>query len=401
VRGLGLSRELWAVQVGIFLNTLGWGAVLPFEIIYLHNGRGFSLGTAGLVVGTITGVAVVTAPAVGPLIDRLGARVTALCAGVLLATGYAILAFAQAPDVAFAGAALAGAGNGALNPSQSALIATLSPTDRRHRTNAVSRVATNAGFGFGGALGGVVAASGLQGFVGLFLFNAATYLLYVCILAGVVRESPRPAPIVGGYRLVLRDPAFVHLALANVAMIAVGWGVFSWLIPAYARNGLGVGERLIGLLLLANAFTVVVAQVPIATLAEGHRRVVLMAMAGVVFAVACLLLVVANLNPGTTYAVLVAAAVLVGVGECFHTTALMPLVADLAPAALRGRYMAAMGFSWWIGLTIAPTAGGLLLGISPAGFFIGSAAAALVAAAALLALDRRLPIAARLTPRPI
>jgi hypothetical protein len=32
------------VQAGIFLNALGWGAVLPFEIIYLHDGRGFSLG---------------------------------------------------------------------------------------------------------------------------------------------------------------------------------------------------------------------------------------------------------------------------------------------------------------------------------------------------------------------
>lgn len=401
MRGLGLSRELWIVQTGIFLNTLGWGAVLPFEIIYLHNGRGFSVGTAGLVVGAITGAAVVTAPAVGPLIDLLGARITTLCAGVLLATGYTILAFAQMPDVAFTGAALAGAGNGALNPGQSALLATLSPTDRRHRTTAVSRVATNAGFGLGGALGGVIAASGLEGFEVLFLFNAVTYLIYVSILAAVVRESPRPAPMVGGYRLVLRDGPFVHLAVANVAMIAVGWGVFSWLIPAYARNGLGVGERMIGLLLLANALTVVVAQVPIARLAEGHRRVVLMATAGVVFAVACLLVAVAHVNPGTTYAFLVGAAVLVGLGESFHTTALTPLVADLAPAALRGRYMAAMGLSWWIGLTVAPGAGGLLLGISPPGLFIGSAAAAVVSATSILALDRRLPIAARLTPRPI
>src|SRR5690349_23112531 len=68
----GLSREVWLVQVGIFLNALGWGAVLPFEVIYLHDGRGLSLGTAGLVVGTLTGTAVVTAPLVGPLIDRLG-----------------------------------------------------------------------------------------------------------------------------------------------------------------------------------------------------------------------------------------------------------------------------------------------------------------------------------------
>jgi hypothetical protein len=35
----------------------------------------------------------------------------------------------------------------------------------------------------------------------------------------------------------------------------------------------------------------------------------------------------------------------------------MPLAADLAPEGLRGRYMALVGFSWWIGLAIAPTLG--------------------------------------------
>ena len=28
--GFGLSRELWLVEVGVFLNMLGYGAVLPF-----------------------------------------------------------------------------------------------------------------------------------------------------------------------------------------------------------------------------------------------------------------------------------------------------------------------------------------------------------------------------------
>src|SRR5215813_1797767 len=102
----GLSRELWLVQAGIFLNMLGYGAVLPFEIIYLHDGRGFGLGVAGLIVGTLTGVAVPAAPLVGPLIDRFGARATTAVAGVALAGGYAGLASAHSPGYAFAAAAL-------------------------------------------------------------------------------------------------------------------------------------------------------------------------------------------------------------------------------------------------------------------------------------------------------
>ena len=394
----GLPRTLWLVQAGIFLNMLGYGAVLPFEIIYLHDGRGFSVGTAGLAVGLITGMAVVAAPLAGPLIDRYGARAIAVGAGVALAGGYAGLALARTPAQAFAAAALAGAGNGALNPSQSALLAALAPADRRHRAAAVSRVAGNVGIGIGGALGGLVAATGLTGFVALCLANAVTYLMYVCVLAAVVHEQARSEPVRGGYRVVVRDRAFMHLACVNVVIIGVGWGVFSWLLPPYVKTETGASTPLVGLLLLANAFTVVVAQVPVARLAEGRRRVVMTALSGAIFAAACLLVTAVG-DASFAYPVLLIASIAAGIGECAHTTALMPLVADLAPQGLRGRYMAAMGFSWWIGLTAAPALGAQLLARSPRTVFLAGAVLAAMAAVAALMLERKLPARAVLTPR--
>jgi MFS family permease len=398
--GLGLSREVWLVQIGIFLNALGWGAVLPFEVIYLHDGRRFSLGTAGLVVGTLTAVAVLSAPCSGPLIDRVGSRVVVAGAGVALAAGYGGLAFAHTEPVAFAAAAVAGTGNGALQPAQSTLLAALAARDIRHRASAVARVCTNAGFGFGGALGGFIARFGLGGFRALFLFNAATYLAYVGVLVTVVRREPSSRPLAGGYREVLSDRTFLHLAATNAVIIAIGWGVISWIVPPYAKSELGVGSQLIGLLLLANAVTVVVAQVPIAKLAEGRRRGVMMAIGAGLLAVACLLILAARSLGADAYGALVVATVTVGVGECFHTAVLMPLVADLAPDHLRGRYMATTSLSWWIGLTLAPTVGTQLLNNSTAVTFVGSAIAAGAASVSMLALDRRLPDAARLTPVP-
>jgi MFS family permease len=398
--GLGLPRELWLIQAGVLLNALGWGAVLPFEVIYLHDGRGFSLGTAGLVVGTLTGVAVVAAPCAGPLIDRFGPRATAAGSGIALAAGYAGLGLAHTEAWAFAAAALGGAGNGGLLPAQSTLIAGLATPETRHRATAVSRVCTNAGFGVGGALGGVVAGFGLDGFVALFFLNAATYLAYVGVLVAVVRRPPAPAPVGGGYRRVLRDRVFVRLAVANTVIIAVGWGVLPWVLPTYAESAIRIGPRLIGLLLLANAVTVVVAQVPIARAAEGRRRTTMMAAGAGLIAAACLLALGARDAASGADVVLLAAAVVIGVGECFHTAALMPLVADLAPEGLRGRYMATIGLSWWIGLALAPTLGTRLLGVSAALTFCASAGAAAAAAVAMLRLDGRLPAGARFTPRP-
>jgi hypothetical protein len=45
--GFGLSRELWFVELGIFLNYFGYGAVLPFEVIYLHTAAGSAWASPG------------------------------------------------------------------------------------------------------------------------------------------------------------------------------------------------------------------------------------------------------------------------------------------------------------------------------------------------------------------
>jgi MFS family permease len=126
----------------------------------------------------------------------------------------------------------------------------------------------------------------------------------------------------------------------------------------------------------------------------------MMAIGAGLIGAACLLILAARGLGAAGYSALVIATIVVAVGECFHTAALMPLVADLAPAHLRGRYMAAMGLSWWTGLAVAPTLGAQALGASATATFLGAALAAGAASASMLALDRRLPVHSRLTPRP-
>jgi MFS family permease len=288
-------------------------------------------------------------------------------------------------------------GNGALVPAQSTLLAALAPADLRHRATAVSRVASNGGIGLGAALGGLVAAGGSGGLAALFVANAVTYVLYALILIATVRRDERLDPLPGGYRLLLHDRPFVHLAVTNVALIAVGWGVFTWIVPPYASEQLGASPRLIGSLLFANAVTVVFAQIPVTRLSEGRRRGPTMAVAAVAFVAACLVVVAAGFLDAAP--LLFAAVVLVAIGECFHTTVLMPLVADLAPPAVRGRYMAAIGLSWWLGLAVAPTLGAQALTVSPTGTFVAAAGLALAAGVSALALGRTLPAAVNLTPQ--
>src|SRR5260221_12771963 len=92
-----LSRPVWLLQAGNVVNTFGLGMVLPFEIIYLHDVRGFATSTAGLVLSTVMATAAVTAAPIGALVDRVGGKPLILAGSVLSAAGYGGMAFVHHP----------------------------------------------------------------------------------------------------------------------------------------------------------------------------------------------------------------------------------------------------------------------------------------------------------------
>src|SRR5919204_3879854 len=86
----GLSRAVWTLQLGSFANAFGNGVVWPFLLIYLHNVRGFGLGTAGLALAVMNVTAVVAGPPVGTLLDHMGAR-TVLALSLVLSIAGALV----------------------------------------------------------------------------------------------------------------------------------------------------------------------------------------------------------------------------------------------------------------------------------------------------------------------
>jgi MFS family permease len=77
-------------------------------------------------------------------------------------------------------------------------------------------------------------------------------------------------------------------------------------------------------------------------------------------------------------------------GEIGQTTALMALVASIAPEALRGRYMGAVGLAWGASGVLAPLLGSRVYAASPATLWLGCLALSGVAAVGLYALAARL-----------
>jgi MFS family permease len=94
---------------------------------------------------------------------------------------------------------------------------------------------------------------------------------------------------------------------------------------------------------------------------------------------------------------LILTAVLVALGECLYIASFTPLVADVAPPEMLGRYMASAGVAFSLGLAAGPALFTPLVGISAAACFGSAALVVVLATTAVVLNEKRLPPDALIT----
>jgi MFS family permease len=397
-----LPRDVWILQAGGLANMFGNGVIGPFLIIYLHNVRGISLGLAGLIVASSSAAALCSGFVGGALSDRIGPRAVLSGALLVMAVGFALFPLIRSPWHAFLLNMLVGAGSGSFWPSQSTLLGSLTPPDRRHTAFAQQRMTMNLGIALGGLVAGAIARTDRPGtFTCLFLLNTATFLVFVVVLrllpnvrTGEDHQEP------GRYADVFRNHIFVAYVIVNVVFIGASIAVMSELLPPFAKNTAHVSDPAIGVLWFVSAAVVALAQLPVVKLVEGHRRMRGLALMGVMWAGTFVAVGAAGKwLTGTQAAIVFGASVAVfAVGQCLHGAIYAPLVVDLAQPRLLGRYMAFSSASWQIGWLIGPAAGGFVLQHEPLALWPAVAGICLLASGYALVLEAWIPEPLRRTP---
>jgi MFS family permease len=397
-----LPRDVWLLQIGGVLNSFGNGIVFPFLVIYLHEVRRFSLGTAGLVIAVSSLAQLGAGVLAGPAIDRFGPRLTLGCGLVLQAVGFGLMPLVREPWQAFVLIAIEGAGAAGFWPSQSTLISRLTPAARRHAAFAQQRLTMNLGVGIGGIVGGFIAhVSSPETFTVLFLLDALTFLGYVVVLFVIhdpgtsAGESAAPA----SYAAVLRHKTFLGLWTLNFLFVAAGYSLLS-LFPQFATDQSHITERQIGLVFAFNTGVIVLAQLPLSRFIEGRRRMRALALMPLLWAVSWLIVDATGawLDATAAFLAFALAAGIFGVGECFHGPAHQALVADIGPDHLRGRYFAIHSLSWGLGGSVGPAIGGFILAAAPFVLWPLAAVVCLVSAVGALAIERFIPEPLRRIP---
>ncbi|MGN6796516.1 MAG: MFS transporter, partial [Gaiellaceae bacterium] len=349
--------------------------------------------------GIMVTAAIVTPPT-GALVDRYSAKAIVVAGSVASALGYVGFAFVERPWQAFACSIVSGAGLGAAGTANRTLVVKLIRPEQRAAAFALNRVAGNFGIGSGATVGGfiVAAAPELSSFQILYLFDGVTSAGFALVVLAAV-PSPRAeiikaADVNGtGFRAVARDRLFVAVIALNIVLVVVGHTFFSNILSPFAETHTPVGPVAIGIVFLVNTSFIVIAQIPAVRVLARMRRGRAFAAASALFAVALLAVLPATL----IHSALAAASLLVGVaivfalGEVVHMLVLGPLVADMAPAHLLGRYLSLYSLTFTLSLAVGPAIGGVLLQTSPDAIWWGGALAAALAGAFLLRLGGRIP----------
>ncbi len=348
-------RALLACQATL---VAGLALSFPFLTLYLHRERGVSMGLAGLAISTGL-VATAFGQAIGgELSDVLGCKRVMILSLLGRSAFAALLGAAVARDwpvwsvVAFLIAA--GLTGTLYNPAVRAWIAHEHPAGDRVRAYGSLRVATNAAWAVGPAIGGFMAGISYS-----LMFAVTSVMCLICLglLVALVPEAPAarsgeafslPATLA-----VARDSRFFELSVLSVVIACVMAQLVAPLSSHAVEHG-GIDEAGVGLLFTVNGALVVLFQRG-ATALVSRFALSRAAAAGCLFYLAGW----SWIGFARGWWPLAIGMVIVTLGEIVVTPSLEALTANLAPARTRGRHIGFQGLAQTLGQSLGPLLGGL------------------------------------------
>ncbi|MFZ5910687.1 MAG: MDR family MFS transporter [Chloroflexota bacterium] len=375
-------RQFWLMITGIFISTAGGSMIWPFILIFVGNKLDLPLSTTATLVTINAGTGLFSSLLAGSLADKTGRKIIMVSSMALTGAAYFFMLRANSYPAFAALMFLIGLSNPLYQVGADAMLADLIPEGQRMDAYAINRVALNAGFAFGPAVGGFVAAQSYD----LAFYAAATgMLLHGLLLLLLARETldkslpktnPQGAP--GGYTRVLKDRSYLAFVLASALGLAAP--IMLWiLLPVYVKSNFGIPESQYGWLPTTNALMCVFVQYFVTLVTRRYRTLPVVAFGMLVYALS-----VGGVALASSFWGFWICMVFLTFGELIIVPTSSTYVANRAPADLRGRYMSVYWLGWGLARALAPIIGGFLNdAISPTAIWYGGMTIGLVSTSSL------------------
>ncbi|EST53016.1 membrane protein [Brevibacillus panacihumi W25] len=351
---------VWSLVVGTVFVRAASSMSMPFLFLYLSNNTDLDLATIGMMIGAGALAGTVGGFIAGTLSDRIGRRrvmIGALYVWTLVFIGFAVT---KNPLLLLLFNMAGGLCRSFYEPVSQALMADVTPQEKRYRVFGLRYTAINVGVAVGPIAGAVLAKSS----VALpFLCTAVIYLIYVISLQGLLNrfgiktiEGQKKEHVTFGhaFRVVVHDKAFRFYMIAGV-LGAIGYSQMSTTLAKYVELSIPNGVELFAILMSVNAIVVVLLQMPLTTWAEKRTPLTAIVVGNIMYALGDL-----GFAFAATGWIFIIAMILFTFGEILTFTSGDVLIDRMAPEAMRGSYYGAKSFSN-LGQFIGPWLGGLLL----------------------------------------
>jgi MFS family permease len=380
------------------LSNIGSGLVVAFTAVYVARVHHHGPTAGALAVAAVAAGCVPSNALAGRAADR-HSPLSVLAAGwVVAAAGDLALVAASGTAALLAACVLFGLGVGAAYPALNALLGQLTEGEVRRTVFGAHHGLLNVGLSLG-ALGAaaIVARGTLARFQVLYVLDALSFVAAAALLVTLARGPRLAAPVAAGgveepgsYRQVLADRSFRRLCVIAGLLVVFGISQYHAALPLVLSRPGGLRPGAIAVVFAANTLTVVCAALPVAVATKRARRMTLIGASSLVFAASWGLLAVSGwLGRGSAQVVCAAAAAgVMGLGETLLSPSLGPLVNELAPEALRGRYNAVDSLVLSFGTLTGPVLAGVLLAGAGPSALLAVLVAGCVMAAVVVSVSR-------------
>ncbi len=373
-----LSSDVRRMLLGIALNALGNGLVMPFAFVYLHSVRHIPTSIAGLIFSYGALISLLAAPIVGNLIDKWGPRPILILSLCTLGVGYASFSLIRTIPQAFLVMTISAIGNSAAWPSQGALTTELTPDHLRERIYGLQFALLNLGLGLGGLASSlIVSIDKPHTFEMLYVGNGLSFFVYVMVVLSLKNVGHRSkaqrdhnATLEGGWGDVIRDRVFVRVWIVALFAIFLSYSQIEVGFTSFATIVAEVRPSRLAWAYAVNTAVIALFQLWVIKRLERFSRARALAIAMLFWAAAWAVLSIAGLYKGIAVPALIVCQFVFAIGEMVWSPIMPAIVNQIAPDHLRGRYNAASTNTWLIGMIMGPASAGVLLGAGLWGLWI-------------------------------
>jgi MFS family permease len=374
-----MDRNIWIRFIGESINSIAFMMLMPFFALYLSE-KVESLFLVGIVMAVSPIAAVFGSMIGGRLADIYGRKPIMIIS--MVGNGIVMLGFIKFDTfLAFLIlSAFFGLFNSLFHPAASAMVADVTPPNKRTEAFGVLRMGHNIGAAIGPLLGASIII--LSKSV-VFMIASGSVFFYSVIVALFISETlpkqkndvkpdsqQKTETLPNAFQVLIKDRLLLLFILTGV-VISMGFSQTEGMLPLHFKNELPLFSDVqnpFPYLMAFNGLLVVLFQFPISRWASSRPIGKVMLYGAFLFGIGILAV---GWLPGLFHSlnmqfwqVIIWMLFIYGIytlGEMLMSPVQMTFVANLAPENLRGTYMGASSLQWILGGSFGPLLGGLLL----------------------------------------